>query len=162
MPVTDAGEFFRIEAIEFAFARAARETMAHDKGLTEDEWDASSLHYGLYAGAQLVGAYRVVAPRYGRLPVSEHCCDLAVAPQDRQIGRLVATRPLMTHKARAAFFTLYLLHLREAAGRVYVASAEKGPICARRWERLGFMRTGAAYQDPRYGDPLQIFVRTSG
>ena len=157
-----SGDVFHIRPIAFEISRSAREAMAHDKGLVEDDWDAASEHFGLYAGLQLIGTYRVVAPRDGRLPLNEHAPCVPVETSDRQVGRFVTSRPLLTLTNRAAFFAAYVDQLRQAPGRTYVATAENGPISARRWEQLGFVRTGESYSDPRYRAPLLIMVRSPG
>jgi predicted GNAT family N-acyltransferase len=151
---------FDLRPVSFDVAREFRKRYVGHPALIEDPWDDVSAHIGLFALGKLIGVYRVVSPLVGRLPFSEHAPTFRVEHSDRQIGRFATARSLWTTLAGVALYQRYLDEIRKSEGRVFVATAEWGPISVRRYESLGFVRTGITYDDARYPHALHLMLRS--
>ena len=155
----DSNTRYRANPIDFKACRAFRMEVVEEAGLIEDFWDAYSDHIALYCDDVLIATYRIVRPFENRLPVNEHGPNLPVSAADRQIGRFVTSRSRWTFESFLYFYRQYQQHLREMAGRVYIATARWGPISGKRYLSLGFNDTGIGYKDDRYPYELTILVK---
>jgi hypothetical protein len=147
--------------IPSAESQAFRRSIIANAELIEDVWDQHAEHVALCEGDVTIATFRLVHPSGRRLPVSEHDACLPVADEDRQVGRLITTRSRWTLNAGLFFFAEYTRLLSEIPGRIYVATANWGPISPKRYQTLGFRDTGVRYSDARYPDEMIVLVRRS-
>jgi hypothetical protein len=152
---------YREVQVPFEICKNFRKKVVDQDGLIEDYWDAHSDHMALYRHNALIATYRIVRPAERRLPISEQEPSLAVDVCDRQIGRLVTSQNRLTLDSMRFFYPRYLQRIRELSGRIYVATAEWGPISVRRYIAMGFHDTGIRYKDGRYPYELSILVKQS-
>jgi predicted GNAT family N-acyltransferase len=160
MRTTSAGlKQYNIVSIPFEDARQFRTGMQIHPDLVSDAWDGFSNHFAVTVDDKIIATYRIVNAQNDRLPVSDHFPDLPVTSGDLQIGRLVTSRQMWTLESGVRLYSQYVERFEQITTRVYVATAKWGPFSPRRYRSLGFVETGAAYEDKRYKLPMIILVR---